>query len=361
MEYALFGKQIKEKLNKVNANAIKIQIKPNDKFVIFSDLHLGNGGSSDDFAKNAELFKYALKNHYIKNNFKLILNGDIEELHRFSIKKIRKSWKLIYSLFEKFNVQNNLYRIFGNHDYDYHIKKGFFFKRYLKVPVYEAVKLKYNNREILIFHGHQGRIFFGLNFILERIILRFFAKPLGISNYSSAHKSSKKYNTEKKVYSFAKENKLITVIGHTHRPLFESLSKIDRLKFKIERMCRELANARKNKKKIIEEAIKKYNREYKRILKNDYENSSRSSLYNSGPMVPCLFNSGCAIGKRGITGIEIVGGKISLVYWYDKNRSQNNVVLNECPECRIGKSSYFRKVLKEDDLEYIFARIRLLS
>ena len=55
-----------------------------------SDLHLGDGGPRDDFRPNAELVHDVLRDYYLEAGYSLVLNGDIEELQRFSYAKIRK-------------------------------------------------------------------------------------------------------------------------------------------------------------------------------------------------------------------------------------------------------------------------------
>ena len=78
-------------------------------------------------------------------------------------------------------------------------------------------------------------------------------------------------------------------------------------------------------------------------------------------MVPCIFNSGCVIGKKGITAIEITKGKIALVHWFDRRKSQKYLDYNGYVPVQLGDSEYYRVVFKEDDLNYIFARIKLLA
>ncbi len=84
----MLNEKVNYQLKKLYDNSKKISISENDRFVIFSDLHMGNGGANDDFLKNAYLFDYVLNNYYLPRNYKLILNGDIEELYKFSIKSI---------------------------------------------------------------------------------------------------------------------------------------------------------------------------------------------------------------------------------------------------------------------------------
>lgn len=59
----------------------------NQKYVLISDMHMGNGGISDDFRYNEDTVVRAL-NHYAKKKYKLILLGDIEELWQFSLDEI---------------------------------------------------------------------------------------------------------------------------------------------------------------------------------------------------------------------------------------------------------------------------------
>ena len=110
-------------LNDLYKKVSSLEITDKDRFVIFSDLHLGNGGRRDDFLKNSELFQYVLKNYYLKKGYKLILNGDVEELHRFSLKSIMNRWEKVYRIFSKFSQKTALYKTIGNHDC-----KLFFFK-----------------------------------------------------------------------------------------------------------------------------------------------------------------------------------------------------------------------------------------
>jgi hypothetical protein len=104
-----------------------------------------------------------------------------------------------------------------------------------------------------------------------------------------------------------------------------------------------------------------YRQELDRLWAKDREDGLRASLYNEQICIPCLFNSGCAIGKRGVTAIEIEGEKISLVHWFDSTRGEHHLVDQAGAARRLGGTPYYRAVLKEDRLHYIFARIRLLA
>jgi hypothetical protein len=104
-----------------------------------------------------------------------------------------------------------------------------------------------------------------------------------------------------------------------------------------------------------------YRSELSRIWEKSREDGERSSLYNAQICIPCLFNSGCAIGKRGVTAIEIADGVISLVHWFDPSRGERRHGGEENPAHRLEATSYYRTTIKQDRLDYIFARIRLLA
>ncbi len=349
---------IHKNLNKL-FNKIPIQkLSDKDRFVIFSDLHMGNGSKRDDFMQNADMFTYVLKNYYYKKNYKLILNGDIEELYRFTLKKIILKWKDIYKIFNTFKKKGALLKTIGNHDFKLNFEK---------LPnqdngVLEAIKLDYKGNIIFIFHGHQASGILMRHSNFAEFILRYIANPLMIRNWEVPFNSRRKFKTEKNVYNFSYNNKIIAIIGHTHRPLFQSLSKIDSLRFKVEQLCRDFQIADKREKNKIISAVNIYKNELKYYYNKKHKKERlQSSLYSPKFNVPSLFNSGCVIGKRGITAIEIDKGDILLTHWFDKKKRDKYLNFTKPkPEC-LNKSSYYRMIFNRDSLDYIFTRIKLLT
>ncbi|HLP59976.1 MAG TPA: metallophosphoesterase [Candidatus Deferrimicrobium sp.] len=348
-----------EQLEKIFINTPAVDITDRDKLVIFSDLHMGDGGRMDDFLHNAPLFKHILENYYEKKNYKLTLNGDIDELQRFSLKKVTTRWQDLYKIFKRFHNGQSLFKTVGNHD----LELSFIKRKPENIPIREALKLRYHKQFIFILHGHQaGNWIFKKIHWLIHIVLRIFANSLRIRNYTVAQNNRKKFKVEKRVYDFARKTKIMAIIGHTHRPLFESLSKKENLRFKIENLCREYPAANAAKKKVLEKRITKVKKALQEIL-HKKEEDLISNLYNSNlePLIPCIFNSGSAIGKRGITSIEISHGNIRLIYWFDKNVPQKYFDLNGYELEQLEDSPYCRVVLKEESLNYMFTRIELLA
>ncbi len=345
-------------LNELFDKSLTLEIKKKDKFVIFSDLHMGDGTSKDDFKDNSSLFHSLLENHYLKKDFNLVLNGDVEELQRFSFSSIRTFWKATYAIFDKFHDESKLFKTVGNHDlllYD---------KKYEGHPykLYDAIKLKLKDNYLFLFHGHQAsRAYLKYNKLMGWI-LRYIANPLRIKNYTVAHDSRKQYSIEKNVYQYSSYKKVLSIIGHTHRPLFESLSKVERLRFKIEQLCRDFTNEKDaNEKQLIKKSIKQYRKDLKKVYQQNKKITLRNDLYNSIFHIPCLFNSGCVIGKRGITCLEIKNGEIKLVHWFDKKTSKKYLNIEGYRTSQLDDTGYYRMVINAEQLDYIFTRINFLA
>lgn len=350
-------KTLYRKLDKLLEASHTLKLEETDRWVIFSDLHIGDGGSTDDFKQNAALFSTALKDYYYQKDYSLILNGDIEELQRFKIKKIFQNWQNVYHIFDLFHRQGKLLKTIGNHDLELLLMNELPFD----YEHHESIKLQYGDESLFVFHGHQASKKYQEHNELIGFTLKYFANPLGIKSYSVSHDSKKQYKIEKRVYSYSAFSKVVSIIGHTHRPLFESLHKVERLKFKIEQLCREFLIANKLTREEIKKNIKSLRKELKRQQKEQIDHSYQNYVYNTLFHIPCLFNSGCVVGKRGITCLELEGGKIRLVHWFDKKLSKKYLRNSGYEPEELGDSGFYRMVLNEESLDYIFTRIKFLS
>jgi len=225
----------------------------------------------------------------------------------------------------------------------------------------EGLRLKYHDNTLFVFHGHQALWRYDRFNRLIGYTLRYALNPLKIRNRTVAHDSRKRFLTEKRVYEFSSSRSILSIIGHTHRPLFESMSKVDTLRFEIERLCRAYPGSSPGKQRIIEKQIKEHQRELEHIHRHDAAEAAQRSLYNADLVIPCVFNSGCVLGKRGMTALEIQNGTLALVHWFDSERDDKYLRGAGNRPHRLGGTSYHRVVLKQDSLDYIFSRIRLLT
>ena len=113
----------------------------------------------------------------------------------------------------------------------------------------------------------------------------------------------------------AKKNNIALITGHTHQPVFASLTHLERIYV-------QLKEAKKNK--AIAD-VSRYNAELKkRIRKGD--KAPEFSRYKAN-----YFNSGCCCFSDGdITGIEIQAGQIRLIKWSSQKSSKpERIVLEE--------------------------------
>jgi len=77
-------------------NVKKLPLNINDKYALFSDLHLGDGGKVDNFFHNEETMRLALK-YYKNSGYSIILLGDVEELWQFQ-QSSSYIWKSRYGM-----------------------------------------------------------------------------------------------------------------------------------------------------------------------------------------------------------------------------------------------------------------------
>jgi len=185
-ETLLVNSIIQENLEKTYARALRLPIDDKNKIIILSDFHLGSGKSRDEFRKNARLVMTVLKEWYLPRGYTLVLNGDVEELHRWNLPVISRSWEELYQLFMEFKEGPGLYKIQGNHDSgpSFLLKSGrSAAEREVNATVLPGIVLEYKDHEMLILHGHQASLYNSpFRHKVNRFFLRYLANPLHIKN-----------------------------------------------------------------------------------------------------------------------------------------------------------------------------------
>jgi UDP-2,3-diacylglucosamine pyrophosphatase LpxH len=336
-----------------------LDISGGGKVLVISDLHMGKG-SRDDLYYNGEMLTCLLEEYYYKHGWALVLNGDVEELQKYSIDEIREKWSGLYRVFSLFAQDGRLYKIVGNHDEPFLYNKSPSIKNY-PYPIYKVIKIETGIVTAFVFHGHQlSSIYVNFNKLFG-FLMRFILKPLGIKNISGARNPHKRFHIEKKAYGFSIKNHCLSIIGHTHRPLFESLGRFDYIKFEIERLCRDYPASTGETRTRIENEIHELRRELGKLKRKERRDVLRQSLYGDELPVPCLFNSGSTLGKKGLNAIEITNEDIALVYWFAEGNSKKFVTRGGYDIVSIPGRPYRRAVLNENKLDYIYAKIKLLG
>jgi predicted phosphodiesterase len=334
-----------------------IDISNGGKILIISDLHMGSGTRDDLSENNGEMLIRMLEEYYFKNGWILILNGDIEELQRYSLDHIREKWAALYRVFNLFAKENRLYKTVGNHD------EQLLLKRYnsYPYPLHTVLKIETGTVSAYVFHGHQlSNIYSNFNKIIG-ICIRYILKPFGIKNIIDARSPYKRFLIESKAYAFSINNHCLSIIGHTHRPLFESLGRFDYIKFEIERLCRDYPSSQSEDKLRIENEVTALRKELGKLKRKERQDVLRQSLYGDELPVPCLFNSGCTLGKKGINAIEITNEDIALIYWFIEGKSKKFIKRGGYEINGIPDTLYRRAVLNQNKLDYILAKIKLLG
>jgi UDP-2,3-diacylglucosamine pyrophosphatase LpxH len=298
----------------------------NGKFIIFSDQHKGGRNGADDFVLAETNYLTAL-DYYDKNGFSYICLGDSEELWENTLGKVKDSYPKTFEAEKKFVEKKSFVKILGNHDL-YWGNDPFAWWQLKKiynddVKIYEAVVLVSNisTRPFHIFctHGHQGDAQSDGNWFSKFFVARIWA-PL--QAYLRINPNTAAYNTEKKtlhneiMYEWSAQQKdTILITGHTHQPVFTSLTHIERL-------YKELQKAKLNNDLMAVAGLEK------EIRKREKEFSAISVDYLT--MKPSYFNSGCCCFVDGdITGIEIEDGNIRLIKWTLENEKPQRQLLEE--------------------------------
>jgi UDP-2,3-diacylglucosamine pyrophosphatase LpxH len=286
----------------------ELELTDYTKLILFSDLHKGVGDWSDDFANNKQIFLYALQ-HYFDQGYTYIEIGDGDELwENKNFDDIKSTYSNIFELMSMFYNEKRLHLIWGNHNRYWEKDKNV--RKHLRVlvdniklfdgieKVDEGVKL---GDKIFIVHGHQvqflcdhwlGR---GLSKFLVRNIWKLLQNVFGYKDPTCPAKNNETRDVvEDRISNWAKEKNVLVIAGHTHRPMFYSLSKEDRIKNK------------------------------------------------TGD--PYYFNVGSCVHPRCITGMEIESGDIRLVKWFFDVKSDGGLFIN-------------REVLEEEKLQTILDQL----
>ncbi len=298
-----------------------------NKYVIFSDMHLGNGGPSDDFVRNEWIVVDRL-DYYRKNNFKLILLGDIEDFWQFKPDETRKRYNdSVYKKIREFGDEN-VFRVFGNHDIEWS-KKETDCEGDKTDPLFndgrefgsakEAIKLVNDEGKtiILLMHGQQGSIESEIFAWLSKPFVWIYGKTLerlfGVHHFSSEPNTDIDSNYEQVCYKVALEKKVIIIVGHSHYAIFASKCHANELQRQVNKYQLEIKSTKdKNDKKELRKKLDPI------LIELRAEKARKREITptdpNSEPK-PCYFNSGCCLYTYGITCIEIEDDNIRLLKW----------------------------------------------
>jgi predicted phosphodiesterase len=337
------------------AGAPELSLEDRPRVVVMSDFHMGDGSARDALRHNGELLAAILERYYLDRGSTLVLNGDIEELQKFPLAAVRSAWPGLYALFDRFAAGPGLFKILGNHDESLLDEPGY------PYPLLNGLSLRLGDRLMYVFHGHQASGWYVNHNALSGAFVRYLFGTLRIPSPSVSRDSRRKFGIERRIYDLSRACRMVSIIGHTHRPLFESLSKYDWLRFEIERLCAEYAPADEALRREIAARVAVYREEFQRLRRRERRRSRSMSLYGTDILLPCLFNSGSAVGRKGVTAIEVEDGRIQLAYWFEDGRVKRYLEAEAARGRALPGTPYRRAVLGSARVDYLLARIDLLA
>jgi predicted phosphodiesterase len=296
------------------------------RFIIFSDQHKGRKNGADDFMMAEKNYLIALR-YYNEQNFHLISLGDCEELWENTVLQVMNHNHSSFEEEKKFVSRSAFTKIVGNHDLDWEIDPlaPAYLKKIYGVPmvVLEGVMLETaignETLKILCTHGHQGDLQSDGNWFSKFFVTKIwgpFQAFLRINPNTPAFDRQLKTAHNRVMYEWSSQQKnLILITGHTHQPVFESLTHFERLQWQHRK------------------ALYEHNPEWAQALEDEMSwrrTEDTQIAWDYLNIRPVYFNSGCCCFADGdITGIEIADGFIRLIKWEETDKATNRLVLQE--------------------------------
>ena len=313
------------------------------KLIVFSDHHRGQNDGADDFRPCKAAYHAAL-GYYLEAGFTLYLLGDVEELWECQPKKPLETYRNTLELEQQFARLGHYKRLWGNHDDEWQYPKQV--KRFLKnfitldgesPTVIEGVIITLTSKgkplgDLFFVHGHQGTMESERYAWLSRLAIRYLWRPFQrltkIKTPTPIRDFTLRLDEEVALHSWANQQSgLILISGHTHHPVFSSISHEDRLNSEIEELKQRLESTRNEAdRQKLQQKISEKSAELNWVLAR----SDGVALEIPKEQKPCYFNTGCCSFPDGdITGIEIEDGKIRLVRWPDDDGNPRKKILQE--------------------------------
>jgi UDP-2,3-diacylglucosamine pyrophosphatase LpxH len=314
---------INRALSNTLAKARKQGSIPHDagRYVLFSDHHKGAGSKADNFRQCKKTYQTAL-DHYHAEGYTLIVMGDAEELWEEDIEDVMQEHGDILESESRFYPERYI-RIHGNHDDAWTSQKRV--EQYL-YPYFPGIEFRdglifdfHDERgfhgEILLVHGHQGTIDSDLLAFMGKLSLPLYRELQNLTGWgetTAAQDACLRAEHDSQMYRWAsKQEKLLLIAGHTHRPVWSSRTHLEKLLWQLYQLQQLTFQERPpdydEQLAQLQADIKRRERKYP---------PCRDMIKTS----PCYFNTGCCRFDDGdITGIELDAGRIRLIKWGEED------------------------------------------
>ncbi len=304
---------------------------------VISDLHMGNGGSADNFGGNEAALLRALA-AYREAGSRLVLLGDIEELWQFAPEEIEGCYGPVYARIRDFGPHRVL-RVWGNHDPLWAEPGSPDPAR--ACPAQEGLVVESDGRGMLLVHGHQGSLESDIMGGLSRLFVRLFRcfegpwillmKLLGLYRRPSTM-TRVRSDFERVMHGWARDRDTVLVCGHSHRAVFGSRSWAERLRSH-SRHLRELMAMVPPSTPEHAELGMELRRTARELARERRQGRDFEPVEGGEGAVPRYFNSGCGLYREGITALELGPDEVRLVKW--GNSWGDREVYHRMPMARI--------------------------
>ena len=298
-----------------------------DRYILFSDLHRGARTAADEFQGAERAYRAALA-YYLELGYTLVVLGDAEELWEERAAAVLASYGETFELEAEFHRRRRYLRIWGNHDDEWQYPAGV--GRLLapvygspRLQIYEGILVEMTEGDrtlgrLFLVHGHQGDARSDRWAWASKLVIRYLWRPYQRLTRARINTPATSWGLRDKLnramYAWAEtQGKLVLIAGHTHHPVFRSMSHEARIRARLA----ELEAAAGDPMLPSERLEIAYLRAQFQWVRTSNQGSQRQPEGISFD-TPCYFNTGCCCYDDGdITGLEIADGEIRLVRWPD--------------------------------------------
>ena len=309
---------------------LNLPLDSDHRYIIFSDHHKGARNKADDFQPCEKTYLRAL-DFYYDQGYNLIVLGDAEELWEEKVPSVMNAYPNVFESEARF-YPGRYFRIVGNHDNNWEIPANvqeYLYPYFPDIPLYHSLVMRYEGLretggEVFLAHGHQGTLDADVFDFIPPVVLplyREFQNLTGLGRTCPSEDACLRADHDTMLYRWAsKQPKLILIAGHTHRPVWGSVTHLEKLISQLQAMQ---ATSPVDRPPDFAEQVAR--------LKAEIE--ERQLKYppctDTLKTKPCYFNTGCCRFEDGdITGIELDGRQIRLVKW----GAQAGTIVRDEPE-----------------------------
>lgn len=306
----------------------EIPLAPQARYVIFSDHHKGARNRADDFQQCEQTYLQAL-DYYYEQGYSLVLLGDAEELWEEDIPDVMSAYENVFISEARFHP-GRLFKIVGNHDNLW--EDGELVAQYLHpffpgMVILHGLLFSYQDDprtsgKLFLVHGHQGTMDADLLDFLPPLVLplyRDFQNLTGLGRTTPAQDDCLRAEHDTQMYRWSsRQGKLLLIAGHTHRPVWSSLTHLEKLTWKLHALLRLPEGERPEDFDAQVDSL---------LDEIQVRQMEHPPCIDTLKIRPTYFNSGCCRFEDGdITGIELLDGRIRLVRWSTQDKHPGRTV-----------------------------------